>query len=119
MPRRTTGESVPKWSAWLRFPDPRKLGVLAAPYGAGVYELRNRETGQYVLRGMGANCAYRMSSLLPKPWGQGTRKNERKRKYVFANLAYVEYRYHACRSEKEAKALEAVRKLAEPCLFNA
>jgi hypothetical protein len=109
---------VADWSEWLSFPDPRKKGVLVAPYGAGVYELRNRKTKQYVLRGMGANCAYRMSSILPKPLGQGTRNNSKKREYVLAHLPHVEYRYHVCRSAKEAKLLEAARKKEDPCLFN-
>jgi uncharacterized DUF497 family protein len=58
-----------------------------APYGAGVYELLNRKTGQYVLRGMGANCAHRMSSILPRPHGQGTHNNSAKRQYVLVRRA--------------------------------
>jgi hypothetical protein len=106
------------WSGWLPFPDPRKGDLLVAPYGAGVYELRNRKTNELVLRGMGTNCAYRMSSLLPKPFGQGTRNNADKRQYVLAHLPDVEYRYMACVSAGEAKALEMTRKKEQPCLFN-
>lgn len=107
-----------RWSDWLPFPDPRKGGLLVAPYGAGVYELRNRRTSEFVLRGMGANCAYRMSSLLPKPLGQGTRNNANKRQYVLAHLADVEYRYMVCASAAEARAFEMVCKSERPCLFN-
>ena len=31
-----------KWSGWLAFPDPEEDGYLFAPFGPGVYELRNR-----------------------------------------------------------------------------
>jgi hypothetical protein len=114
----TGGKSVARWSDWLPFPDPRKSDLLVAPFGAGVYELRNRKTNELVLRGMGANCAHRMSSLLPKPLGQGTRNNAAKRRYVLAHLRDVEYRYMACASAGEAMALERARKTEQPCLFN-
>lgn len=114
----TRNELVPKWSKWLLFPDPRNRGLLEAPYGPGVYELRDRKTGQYILRGMGSNCAYRMSSILPKPLGQGTRNNAEKRKYVLVNLDQVEYRYCACGSANEAKQIEATRRNEDACLFN-
>ena len=106
------------WSDWLPFPDPRTGDMLVAPYGAGVYELHNRKTNEFVLRGMGANCAYRMSSILPKPLGQGTRNNADKRLYVLTHLSDVDYRCVACASVAEAKKLEMVRKKEQPCLFN-
>lgn len=112
------GETVNQWSDWMLFPDPRKGGLLTAPYGPGVYELRNRKTDEYVLRGMGANCAHRMSSILPAPLGQGTRNNENKRQYVLVHLSDVEYRCIACASAGEARALEKQRKNEDPCLFN-
>jgi hypothetical protein len=33
-----------------------------------------------------------MSSLLPKPFGQGTRNNETKRSFVLENLQDIKYR---------------------------
>ena len=53
------------------FRDPGSFGELSAPFGPGVYELRNRKTGELVLFGMSKNVAYRMSSLLPQPDGGG------------------------------------------------
>lgn len=97
---------VSSWSEWLPFPDPRLGGYLVAPFGPGVYELRNKETGELVLFGSGKNVAYRMSSLLPHPLGQGTRNNSRKRDYVLQHLEHLEYRTAACRSESEAKSNE-------------
>lgn len=97
-----------KWSGWRRFPDPRCEGFLVAPFGPGCYELRNG--GQLVLVGIGNNVAYRMSSLLPKPLGRGTRNNAAKRDYVLAHLGEIEYRTLACGSRREAAQLERERK---------
>ena len=90
------------WSRWSAFPDPEEGGYLCAHFGPGVYELRNRETGQLVLFGRGKNLAYRMSSLLPAPWGAGNRNNVDKRKYVREHLTRIEYRTKACTSDKQS-----------------
>ena len=88
-----------KWSEWGKFPDPRKEEYLYAPFGCGVYQIRNKN--EYILFGRGKNCAFRMSSLLPKPLGQGTRKNDEKSIYVFKNNDSLEYRTIAFNSEYE------------------
>jgi hypothetical protein len=93
-------------SPWLPFPDPRRGDFLQAPYGPGLYELRNRATGELVLFGIGANCAERMSSILPEPYGCGRRRNCTKREYVLANLKDIEYRCRAFSTRDEAKAAE-------------
>lgn len=105
------------WTEWAPFPDPRRQEFLNAPLGPGVYELRRRETGELVLRGQGRNCAYRMTSLLPAPLGQGTRNNQQKRDYVFENLQNIEYRSCACETQGDAKELEAQLNKYMPCLF--
>ncbi len=105
------------WTDWAPFPDPRKKRFISAPIGPGVYELRLRDTLQPVLLGSGKNCAYRMASLLPPPFGQGTRKNEGKREYVLRNLTRLEYRCCACATEAEARSLEARRKAEVTFLF--
>lgn len=84
------------WSEWLPFPDPRLGGYLVAPFGPGVYELRRRSSGKPILFGQGRCVAYRMSSLLPEPLGQGTRNNAAKRLYVLEHLDDIEYRTMAC-----------------------
>lgn len=94
------------WSEWAKFPDPRKQDYLYAPYGPGVYELRNSQTGEFVIFGRSKNLAHRMTSLLPKPYGCGNRKNENKRKYLLANIEVIEYRTIACASEADAKRIE-------------
>jgi len=105
------------WSDWLLFPDPKNKGILIAPFGPGVYELRRVNTNKCVLRGRSKNCAYRMTSLLPPPLGQGTRNNEKKRKYVLDNLKLIEYRFCACTTEEESRELEARLHKEDPCLF--
>ena len=89
-------------SRWLPFPDPGKRGYLSAPFGPGVYELRNRKTGESVLFGRSKNVARRMSSLLPKPLGTGTRNNEKKSEYVLNHLADIDYRTKSCTSDTHA-----------------
>ena len=36
------------WSDWKSFPDPRKGEYLIAPFGSGVYQLRNTKVDKYV-----------------------------------------------------------------------
>ena len=45
------GRPMNRWSRWQPFPDPRLGGYLSAPFGLGVYELRNRKSGELVLYG--------------------------------------------------------------------
>ena len=92
-----------RWSRWRSFSDPKTGGYLSAPFGPGVYQLRNRKTRELVLFGKGKNVAHRMSSLLPRPLGAPGRNNEKKKEYVLDNLDNIEYRAKACGSEDEAK----------------
>jgi len=95
------------WSAWRQFPDFKAEGYPEASVGPGVYELRNRSTGERILVGKSVTLAKRMKSLLPKSHGgTGTRNNWRKRKYVAEHLADVEYRTRDCATDDEAKRLE-------------
>jgi hypothetical protein len=93
------------------------MEYVSAPMGPGIYELRRTDTKELVLRGMGRNCAYRMTSLLPKPLGQGTRTNDEKREYVLKYLGQIEYRTCPFLTESEAKALEAKLHRDQPCIF--
>lgn len=83
-----------------------------------MYELRRRDTAELVLVGSGKNVAFRMASLLPRPLGQGTRRNDQKREYVLTNLTQIDYRCCPCESEAEARALEAQRKGESTYLFS-
>ena len=107
--QREQGLRVPAkaaFSNWRLFPDPRKGEYLWAPFGPGCYDLRERDTGRLVLFGSGGNVCERMASLLPAPFGTGTRKNAAKREYVLRNLGRIEYRTLACADRKAAKQAE-------------
>jgi len=106
------------WSDWKSFPDPRIEGMLTAPYGNGLYQLKNIKTDEFILFGIGKNCAYRMSSLLPKPFGQGTRNNESKRAYLINNISSIEYRTLSFTEESEMKIIEKEIKKLEIHKFN-
>lgn len=106
------------WSEWKPFPDPRNGEYLFAPYGYGVYQLRNIKTSEFVLFGCGNNLAFRMSSLLPKPLGQGTRKNEEKRIYVLNHLSHIEYRTVAFFKREHMIKCEYILKQGDNHLFN-
>jgi len=80
------------WSNWKPFPDPRKGEYLNAPLGSGVYQLRNKKSNKYVLFGTSEHLASRMTSLLPRPYGAGTRNNTTKQDYVLNNIQDIEYR---------------------------
>lgn len=104
-----------QWSEWHRFPNPLNEGLLTAPLGPGVYELRNAATGELVLFGRSKHCAHRMSSLLPD--GVGTRHNTAKREYVREHLASIEYRTMACRTESDAVQVESELRLQGSYLY--
>ena len=106
------------WSEWRLFPNPEKGDYLCAPFGTGVYQLRNKKTGQYILFGTGCNLAYRMSSLLPELYGAGMRRNTQKREYVLEHINDVEYRTIAFTSKEIAKSFESFVKRQEYYLFN-
>lgn len=97
------------WSEWRCFPDPQKGQYLYAPFGGGVYRLRNKETKEYILFGKSKHVALRMSSLLPAPWGSGTRTNEAKRKYVLENLSAIEYQTLALPNSELAECENDIR----------
>tara|TARA_R110002111_G_scaffold10415_1_gene33612 strand:+ start:42908 stop:43264 length:357 start_codon:yes stop_codon:yes gene_type:complete len=101
-----TPQSTPNWSKYHPFPDPRKQGILQAPLGPGVYDLRRISTKKPVLFGIGGRCANRMCSLLPKPYGVGIRNNNAKRDYVLEHIDDIEYRTCACNTRQEAADIE-------------
>lgn len=94
------------WSEWRKFPDPRQYGMLTAPFSPGCYELRRGDTGKLICFGMGRCLALRMTSLLPKIFGQGTRKNVGKRNYILEHVENIEYRTLACATREEAMERE-------------
>lgn len=106
------------WVEWRPFPNPERHDFIYAPFGFGVYQLRNKITGQYILFGEGKNLAYRMSSLLPSPYGQGKRVNKKKREYVWKNIGDIEYRTVVCGDKKEAQRIQKELKRMKNHRFN-
>ncbi len=108
---------IEQWSTWALFPDAQNRGFLFAPFGPGVYEVRRKDTGQLIYRGKGKNCAARMTSLMPLPYGQGGRSNAALRQYVAENLYHLEYRCCACQNEFDASHIESTLNRAQPSRF--
>ncbi|WP_293887923.1 MULTISPECIES: hypothetical protein [unclassified Sphingobacterium] len=106
------------WTNWENFPNPLRGEYLFAPFGKGCYQLFNDKRKEFILFGSGNNLAYRMSSLLPKPYGQGTRKNNNKREYILNNIENMLYRTISFLDEKEMKTFEKELKKSEKYIFN-
>lgn len=96
----------PVWQEWRPFPNPNSGDYLTAPFGAGVYWLRDIRTGEDIYIGEGCHVAQRMTSLLPAPLGHGTRNNTALRDFVLTNLAHTEYATTACDTKGDALELE-------------
>ena len=58
-----------------------------------------------------------MTSLLPKPFGAGTRNNEDKRIYILNNLHDIEYRTISFIENDDAKRFENYVKSVEQYIF--
>ncbi len=106
------------WSEFLTFPSPLKQEYLHAPFGAGVYELKNLHTQQLIYVGEGGHAAWRMTSLLPEPFGKGTRNNAKLRQYVLDNLPNMIYRTLACMDKATAKKIQDEMISKNKYLFN-
>lgn len=94
------------WTKWLPFPSSENIRNIVAPNGPGVYELKNKVTGEYVLVGISVGVRRRMKSLMPAPYGVGRRDNHKKRKYVLDNYQDIVYRTIATANRLEAENIE-------------
>ena len=106
------------WTNWEKFPNPLRGEYLSAPFGKGCYQLFNGKTKEFILFGSGNNLAYRMSSLLPKPYGQGTRKNSDKREYILNNIENMLYRTIPFFVVMEMKTFEREMRKSAKHIFN-
>ena len=107
-----------QWSVWMKFPTPTEIRRINVLNLCGVYQLRNRRTDEFVLFGIAGRLRVRMKSLMPAPYGTGTRKNESKRKYVLENHHNLEFR--VCYTPTKEKAREIENELKKMCrhIFN-
>ena len=101
---KTTAQSIEKiiddalkkleglWDKWQLMPSPENCRNIAGPKNSGVYQIRNKNTRELILFGIGEECQKRMKSLFPAPYGTGTRNNEYKRKYILEHWENLEFR---------------------------
>lgn len=107
-----------EWSEWCPFPAAEMLYDIDAPICPGVYELRLADTDESVYCGKSKTVSTRMQSLLPKPWGKGTRNNVGLRSFILENIERIEYRTVALQTEWEAQQLETMMKRNKRYLFH-
>jgi hypothetical protein len=51
------------WTSWKRFPDSHRGGLVEAPIGPGVYEVRHVETGEVIAFGHSGSVANAIGEL--------------------------------------------------------
>lgn len=93
---------VQSWSAWKRFPDARAGGVVEAPIGPGVYEVRHTMTGRVVAFGSTSNVANAISELKVNG-GVSAFARFFGRQPLVPRTNDLEYRTYAAASRAEAK----------------
>lgn len=106
---------VQTWSAWKRFPDAQSGGVVEAPIGPGVYEVRHTMTGRVVAFGSTSNVANAISELKVNGGVSAFARLFGKQPLV-SRVNDLEYRTYATSSRAEAKtaarSLQSLRQSA-------
>ena len=93
---------VQSWSVWKRFPDAQSGGVVEAPIGPGVYEVRHMMTGRVVAFGSANNVANAISELKVNG-GVSTFARLFGKQPLVPPVNDLEYRTYAAASRAEAK----------------
>ena len=116
------------WTKWKILPNPSKsydsfrtlmIKAVRNPSYPGVYQLKNSDTGEYVLFGVGVKVGERMCSLIPKEnGGIGRRNNHYKREYVWKNLEHIQFRTITTETRNEALKIERFLKDQNIHIFN-
>jgi len=92
---------VDRWSEWKIFPAQGRGEHLDAPVGPGLYELRNRMTGEFLGFGQAANVAAALSRYFtPTWWDRLTGRRA-------PDVRHIEYRTMSARDKRHAKAQAA------------
>jgi hypothetical protein len=55
------------WTRWKPFPDAQRGGVIEAPIGPGVYEVRKIASGEMIAFGYSGKVAHELSRMRPSP----------------------------------------------------
>jgi hypothetical protein len=88
------------WTNWKRFPDPQRGGLIEAPIGPGVYEVRRMSDGELVAFGSATNVAQALAGLQPhgaSKWWLSSRTPKR--------VDEFEYRIWSTVTKMEAKTV--------------
>jgi hypothetical protein len=93
---------VQTWSGWKRFPDAHNGGVIEAPIGPGVYEVRHTQTGRVVAFGHSSHVANAISDLKVNG-GLNPLQRLLGKEPVVSRVNELEYRTCAAASRAEAK----------------
>ena len=93
---------VQTWSGWKRFPDAHSGGVVEAPIGPGVYEVRHTLTGRVVAFGHARNVANAIADLKVNG-GVSPIARFFGRQPLVSRVSDLEYRTCAAASRAEAK----------------
>jgi len=116
------------WTKWKTLPNPSKsydsfrtlmIKAVRNPSYPGFYQLKNNDTNEYVLFGVGVKVGERMCSLIPKEYGGvGRRNNHYKREYVWKNIEHIQFRIITTETRNEALEIERFLKHQNIHIFN-
>ncbi len=93
---------IKSWSSWKRFPDGKSGGMIEAPIGPGVYEVRRADSGELVAFGHSGNVANSISELKVENRRTGWTSMFRRQPPV-PPTNNLEYRTFAAATRSEAK----------------
>lgn len=100
---------VQSWSSWKHFPDAYNGGLVEAPIGPGVYEVRHSLTGRVIAFGPSAHVAQALSELRVNG-GVGLFGRLLGKEPLVSRVADLEYR--TCAATSRAQAKTAAQRLA-------
>ena len=107
-----------EWGSWRPMPSPEDCREITGPKGPGVYQVRNKETEEFIMFGISISCLDRMKSLYPLPYGVGYRETDDKRQFILENWMHLEYRSMETKNRVEAAFVEKDLQTLNNHLFN-
>lgn len=90
------------WTSWKRFPDAQSGGLVEAPIGPGVYEVRHTLTGRVVAFGHAKNVAQALTELKLNG-GVGAFARLLRRQPLVSRVNDLEYRTCSASTRSEAR----------------
>ena len=106
-----------RWDKWRRFPTLSNSGFGTPPIHAGIYWLRNRDTGEDVVIGVSEHVAQDLPELLLQPPIKRSSHDQPLQQYVTGNVAVIEYRTAPFATLKQATDVQTALLKENPCLF--